>query len=408
MHIDPSRANSVAPSQPKSDEDNKGNKTNLQSSNNRDKSPVGKILIAAVTAAIIIAAVAMASMFVSSIREAELANQQQEATEQMMLEVNDTEADEGTQSNPLYPTGWIAYATEGVPLSVGDAVEVTYLPGIDIHPRVNGDIWNGASTLPGNPSMASVEVGGQTYSVEPQSLLVNLPDIIPNALYDIRYAYDTPSKSGGHDIEGLTHATLPGYQIEDVFDAYLDRNNRPAPVAVETALKLLSVNDYLTERGYKLVVWDAYRPYQASRFISDKFTQAYNSSPEIREAVGNQWSLDWYAADGTSGHNYGTDIDVSIANAEGQVLAMPSDFDAFDESAHLVDIPMNSASITSDKYREAVKSNEACMVLHEAFLQAGFGELASEWWHFQDDDAENALRMRIGNEGLDFEARLAQ
>jgi D-alanyl-D-alanine dipeptidase len=44
------------------------------------------------------------------------------------------------------------------------------------------------------------------------------------------------------------------------------------------------------------------------------------------------------------------------------------------------------------------------MALHRAFNSAGFSELASEWWHFGDEDTEKRIQAIVGSEGLDFVA----
>ena len=63
-------------------------------------------------------------------------------------------------------------------------------------------------------------------------------------------------------------------------------------------------------------------------------------------------------------------------------------------------------SITPESYRPEVAGNEACLALHEAFRAAGFTELASEWWHFADDETEQRLRALVGPQALDFVAEL--
>lgn len=366
-----------------------------------------KIVIATLSALIAIATISVfATQSINREESDTLQSENDTATQQ--LEVSDFPAESVQSAETTYPTAWLACAIDGIPAEPGTPVELMYAPDMDIRPHCNGHQADGQSFLPPDPALAVIEAGDNTYHVDPNMLLVNLPDLIPNAIYDIRYAYDTPSRSGGEDIPGLTGTILPGYASQASFDAYLGRENRPAPAAYQTALKLMSASDILDEKGYRLVVWDIYRPHSASRHISDMFADAYESNPKIQSSVGNQWGLSWYAADGTSGHNYGTDVDVSLADSNGKIISMPSDFDAFDESAHLTDAPMNSTSISKDKYRQAVKDNDACMDLHDAFVSAGFAELASEWWHFADKESENAMRMLVGNEGLDFEARLVR
>lgn len=116
--------------------------------------------------------------------------------------------------------------------------------------------------------------------------------------------------------------------------------------------------------------------------------------------------MGWFVADGPSGHNYGTDMDVGVCDLDGRPIEMPSHFDAFDEAGHLCSSQLDSASISESSYRAAVAQNPACLALHRAFKAAGFSELASEWWHFGDGSTEAANRSAVGGGGLDFEALL--
>ena len=141
----------------------------------------------------------------------------------------------------------------------------------------------------------------------------------------------------------------------------------------------------------------------AQLHLSDAFENAFWDNPIMQESLGD-WSLEWYVANGASGHNYGTDLDVGVLDTEGNLLPMPSAFDAFDESGHLTVFPIDASEITPAVYRDEVTSNAACMALHEAFVQAGFAELASEWWHFTDEETGANMRSLVGDGGLDFMA----
>jgi D-alanyl-D-alanine dipeptidase len=47
------------------------------------------------------------------------------------------------------------------------------------------------------------------------------------------------------------------------------------------------------------------------------------------------------------------------------------------------------------------------MALHTAFKEAGFSELASEWWHFADEETEAEMRSIVGDNGMDYVAQLS-
>ena len=316
-----------------------------------------------------------------------------------------------TPSSPVcYPTGWLAVDAEGVP--AGTPVSIMSLPDIPVTPHRDGVELSSeeqqaeSSQWPqAGAGEALIEYGGKPVLVDADLLLVNLPDVMPGAVYDIVYSYASTSRCAGRDIPGVTGQRLEGYADGMQQSAYWNEPGYAVPCAYGTAVKALQVERALEARGYRLLVFDAYRPMTAQYYLSDAFAQAFYDDPVMQESLGD-WALEWYVASGPSGHNFGTDLDVGVADANGNPLPMPSHFDAFDETGRLTDYPIDSGSISPDDYRSAVLENDACMALHEAFAAAGFSELASEWWHFGDSETEWAVREIAGPDGLDFVAML--
>ena len=309
-----------------------------------------------------------------------------------------------------YPTAWLAVPVEGVPAGV--AVSVRSLPAFDVSAHRDGEPVSSdeqaelRSDLPeASDGCALVCFEGETYQVDANLLLVNLPDVLDRASYDIVYAYASTSNCAGIEIPGVTGCRLEGYADGRQPNAYLARDEFAVPCAYGTACKLQAVCDELALHDLQLLVYDAYRPMRAQWQLSDALSQAYAQDPAIAASMG-EWSMGWYVATGPSGHNFGTDVDVGVCDLQGNPLPMPSSFDAFDASGHLTSVPIDSASITPDAYCEAVAGNEACMAMHAAFRAAGFTELASEWWHFGDGETESAMRAAAGDGGLDFTATL--
>ena len=309
-----------------------------------------------------------------------------------------------------YPTGWLAVDEGGVP--AGEPVRILSLPDIDVVAHRDGKVVGASdqdrasAQLPAvDAGQALVEYGGSYVAVNPGSLLVNLPDVLPTACYDIVYSYAATSRCAGEDIPGVTGERLPGYADGLQQSAYWADQRFVVPCAYRTACKAIQVEAALEAQGLRLLVFDAYRPMTAQYSLSDAFQTAFASNPVMQGSLG-AWSLSWYVAPGASGHNFGTDLDVGACDGEGNPLPMPSDFDAFDETGHLTDMPIDSGAITPGAYRQAVLENDACLALHQAFVDAGFSELASEWWHFGDEETEWAMQSLVGPSGLDFVAEL--
>ena len=309
-----------------------------------------------------------------------------------------------------YPTGWLVAPWEGIPACT--PVSILALPDLPVSAHRDGTAVKPEeqrgldAALPDTAgSDAIVLFDGAAQAVPADYLLVNLPDIAPQAVYDIVYSYASTSRCADRDIPGVTGEQLPGYCSGMQENAYWNAPRFVVPCAYRTALKLLGVCDELAASGYRLLVYDAYRPMTAQFYLSNAFQSAFYADPVMQGSLGS-WSLNWYVADGASGHNFGTDLDVGVCDAAGTPIEMPSAFDAFDETGHLTSYPVDSWGITPDAYRPEVQENEACMALHDAFVRAGFTELASEWWHFADGETESRIRWIAGNGGLDFEATL--
>lgn len=136
------------------------------------------------------------------------------------------------------------------------------------------------------------------------------------------------------------------------------------------AARLGRANAWLRERGLGLKVWDAYRP-AAVQEVLWKIVRN-------REFVGDP-------ARGGSYHTWGVAVDVTLVDATGKELKMPTDFDDFRPTA---------ATIYRGK-DEAIARNLS--QLQQAMYHAGFMVMHDEWWHFvtRDHKAFAAVEMPL-------------
>lgn len=127
-----------------------------------------------------------------------------------------------------------------------------------------------------------------------------------------------------------------------------------------TAEKLVAANAEFRRKGYRLKIWDAYRPKSAQLVL-------WKRAPNRR-----------YVANPKKGsiHSRGAAVDVTLVDARGRELPMPTGFDDFSRRAH---INYTGASAAARKNRELLAS---IMVRH------GFRRLPHEWWHFADANAK--------------------
>lgn len=125
-----------------------------------------------------------------------------------------------------------------------------------------------------------------------------------------------------------------------------------------TAEKLVAANSEFAEKGYRLKIWDAYRPKSAQHIMWELSPDGvYVADP----AVG-------------SNHNRGTSVDVTLIDQSGNEVVMPTSFDDFTEKA-------------SRNYPGMSEEARANMdYLTDVMVRNGFSIIQSEWWHFNDAD----------------------
>ena len=173
--------------------------------------------------------------------------------------------------------------------------------------------------------------------------------VIDDAAFDIRYY--SPNNFTGNKINGYKAPR-----------AYLTKE-------ALAALKIAA--DDLRNQGYRLLIWDSYRPQKAVdnfvKWINDADDAGDKSFyPEIEKSdllEGN------YVME-KSGHTRGSTVDLTLIKKDGSSVDMGGTFDLFSEISH-----PDYENLTEEQ-----KNNRK--ILHDAMINAGFVGLDSEWWHF--------------------------
>ena len=180
---------------------------------------------------------------------------------------------------------------------------------------------------------------------------VLLSEAVPDAILEIRY-YSTYNFVGDR-IEGYEEPC--------------------ALLTKEAASALKKVSDDLVAKGYRLKIFDAYRPQKAvthfmnwAKDINDTRMKKY-FYPDLDKSVLFDQG---YIAE-KSGHSRGSTVDLTLfdMNTEKEV-DMGGTFDYFGELSH-----PDYTGITAKQYQNR-------MILREAMLSNGFKPLVEEWWHF--------------------------
>ena len=155
----------------------------------------------------------------------------------------------------------------------------------------------------------------------------------------------------------------------------IDGYRRPLALLTEEAAKAIkTASASLKEKGFGLVVFDAYRPQKAVdcfvRWAKDEQDDKMKPLfyPDMDKA--KLFSLGFISPQ--SSHSRGSTVDLSLFSLEtSKNIDMGSDFDFFGE-------------ISRSDCREMLtdKQFENRQLLKSAMTEAGFDPLPEEWWHF--------------------------
>ena len=137
---------------------------------------------------------------------------------------------------------------------------------------------------------------------------------------------------------------------------------------------LKAVSDDVMAQGYRLKVFDGYRPLMAVdhfvRWAEDP--EATEMKPRFHPEVDKALLFEQGYIDAKSGHSRGSTIDLTLFDmASGREVDMGGTFDCFGELSH----PDYTATFTQE---QSDKRN----ILRETMLRHGFKPLDTELWHF--------------------------
>ena len=183
---------------------------------------------------------------------------------------------------------------------------------------------------------------------------VLLSSVVPDAIQEIRY-YTTFNFVG------------------DRIDGY---DQPVALITREAGDALRKASDALVAQGYRLKIFDAYRPQKAvdhfvrwAEDVEDTRMKQY-FYPDLDKSV----LFEQGYIDRRSGHTRGSTVDLTLFSMETQrEVDMGGTFDFFGELSH-----PDYTGITDEQYANR-------MVLRDAMVNAGFAALPTEWWHFRLD-----------------------
>ncbi len=164
-----------------------------------------------------------------------------------------------------------------------------------------------------------------------QTALVSLSERDATFAYEIQYA--TPNN-------------FTGEQLYDCALCLLQ------PEVVEA---LMEANNYFCELGFRIKLYDCYRPLDVQKRMWKLVPRAtYVANPYEKGSV----------------HNRGAAVDLTLVTMEGCYVEMGSDYDFFGIESHI------------DNYNFSSEILENRKILLEGMTRFGFKPVRTEWWHF--------------------------
>ena len=187
----------------------------------------------------------------------------------------------------------------------------------------------------GNIAIPDPEVNLDAMPARVNNDFVKVTDYIPDIVVELKYA----------SLDNFTGERV--YEFNDLYLRY------------GTVMKLMEVQKELRQQGLLLKVWDGFRPTDAQKTL-------WNANPDPAY-VSNP-------ANGYSNHSRGNTLDVTLVNAAGEELEMPSGYDVFS--------PQGDRDYT-DCTQEAA---ENAQLLEAVMTKYGFVGYEGEWWHYADQE----------------------
>jgi len=186
--------------------------------------------------------------------------------------------------------------------------------------------------------------------------LLEVSSNAPGVMVELKYA--TADNFMGKDVYGcLQHA----YVQKPVLDML-----KKAQAALEKK-----------HPGYHLLIYDAARPFSIQWVLWNTLTQYTPAERQKYVANPKEHSI----------HNYGSALDLTVADAQGKPLDMGTKFDFFGDLAYP---SKEKALLAAGKLSQTAYQNR--LILRDAMQSAGFMRIEFEWWHFNAFSRAEAKR----------------
>lgn len=149
------------------------------------------------------------------------------------------------------------------------------------------------------------------------------------------------------------------YATPDNFTGKVVYDFQTAIARTGTAKKLAHASKLVKDQGYRLKIWDAYRPVSAQKRLFEVYPD-----PKFVAKPNPNFS-----------HQKGVTFDLTLTDMKGREVEMQTGFDDFTEHA------LRNAKRTplQEKHYQ---------ILDKAMTEAGFVGYVNEWWDYRDSQMD--------------------
>ena len=252
-----------------------------------------------------------------------------------------------------------------------------------------------------------VRIGDRICYIDSRCCMINLPDYLGGlCAYEITNSTESRMMIHEFEIPDVTGRVIPGYE-----DVAREDGSYLVPLLYPTAKMLRKAAETAISQGYRLKIYDAFRPQQATKAMFDRTEEilGWQIPRETYTGVSREllnlprpdgdgvltyrrvmtngiYSQNHFLAEGMSRHNLGLALDLTLEDCRtGEELRMQSSID-----------DLSWYSVTTE-------NNENAELLESVMKGAGFAGLSTEWWHFQDDITPRTVSLNALWEGVSSE-----
>ena len=262
-----------------------------------------------------------------------------------------------------------------------------------------------------------IRYDGQDAYIDSEYCMINVAEYLGDlCLYNITNSYSSIYTVHEYEIKKVTGKVIDGYEnVQIAQDEYL------VPVLFPTAQKLMKAGEAAREQGYTLKIYDSFRPQNATKQIYWQTASILGYKVPGTTYYGgygkNLGLLDWdpvdedeeekvltyqilmtnngeyylgnFLAPGTSRHNFGVALDLTMVDSEGKELKAQT--------------PMHDLSWYSVFKRNNANANTMYYIMKDA----GFRNISTEWWHYQDEEIYTKNKYEPLQNGVSWECWVA-